>query len=71
MIGNSYHGTNFPHELLLTNTQVANFCKAFANNSSTDTDSWFTMLAELGFPVNSLFSMDSRPKNIAEQHDIV
>ena len=27
---------NFPHELLLTNRQVANFRKAFANNSSTD-----------------------------------
>ena len=28
--------TNFPHELLLTNRQVANIRKAFANNSSTD-----------------------------------
>ena len=27
---------NFLHELLLTNTQVANLCKAFANNLSTD-----------------------------------
>ena len=27
---------NFPHELLLTNRQVANLCKTFANNSSTD-----------------------------------
>ena len=25
------------------------------------------MLAQLGFAVNSLFSMDSRPENIAEQ----
>ena len=24
--------TNFPHQLLLTNRQVANICKAFANN---------------------------------------
>ena len=24
---------NFPHKLLLTNTQVSKFCKAFANNS--------------------------------------
>ena len=30
MIGNSDHNTNFPHELLLTNRQVANLCKAFA-----------------------------------------
>ena len=27
---------NFPQELLLTNRQVANLCKTFANNSSTD-----------------------------------
>ena len=28
--------TNFSHELLLTNRQVANLCKAFAYKSSTD-----------------------------------
>ena len=28
--------TNFPHVLLLINRQVANLCKAFANNLSTD-----------------------------------
>ena len=27
---------NLPHKLLLTNRQVANIHKAFANNSSTD-----------------------------------
>ena len=26
--------TNFPHKLLLTNTQVPTLCKTFANNSS-------------------------------------
>ena len=36
VIGNSDDQTNFPHELLLTNRQVANLRKAFANNSSTD-----------------------------------
>ena len=36
MIGNSDYETNFPHKLLLTNRQVANLCKDFANNSSTD-----------------------------------
>ena len=36
MIGNSNDKTNFPHELLLPNRQVANLRKAFANNSSTD-----------------------------------
>ena len=33
MIGNSNDETNFPHELLLTNRQVANLRKVFANNS--------------------------------------
>ena len=28
--------TNFSHELLLTNRQVANLCKAFAGKSSSD-----------------------------------
>ena len=32
MIGNSDDKTNFSHELLLTNRQVANLRKAFANN---------------------------------------
>ena len=32
MNGNSDDKTNFPHELLLTNKQVANFRKAFVLN---------------------------------------
>ena len=32
MIGNSNDDTNFPHKLLLTNRQVANVRKVFANN---------------------------------------
>ena len=36
MIGNSDDETNFPHKLLLTNRQVANIRKAFANHISTD-----------------------------------
>ena len=36
MIGNSDDETSFPHKLLLTNRQVANLRKGFANNSSTD-----------------------------------
>ena len=35
MIGNSYDEINFPHKLLLTNRQVRNLRKVFANNSST------------------------------------
>ena len=36
MVGNSGDNANFSHELLLTNRQVANIRKAFANNLSTD-----------------------------------
>ena len=36
MIGNSNNETNFPHGLLLVNSQVANLSKAFTNNSPTD-----------------------------------
>ena len=33
-IGNSNDETNFPHKLLLTNTQASRLCKVFANNWS-------------------------------------
>ena len=36
MVSNSNDNTNFPHELLLTNRQVANIRNAFANHSSID-----------------------------------
>ena len=36
MISDSDDKINFPHELLLTNRQVANLRKAFANYLSTD-----------------------------------
>ena len=36
MVSNSNDNTNFPHELLLTNRQVANIRKAVAIHSSTD-----------------------------------
>ena len=36
MVGNSNDNTNFSDELLLTNRQVENIRKAFANHSSTD-----------------------------------
>ena len=47
MIGNSDDKINFPHKLLLTNTQVVNLCKAFANNSSTDIKSSKTQLSKM------------------------
>ena len=36
MNGNSDDEANFPHKLLLTNRQVTNLRKAFANHTSTD-----------------------------------
>ena len=36
MVGNSNDNTNFTHELLLPNRQVANIRKAFAKNTSID-----------------------------------
>ena len=36
VIDNPDDEANFPHKLLLTNRQVANFRKAFANHTSTD-----------------------------------
>ena len=47
MIGNSDDKTNFPHELLLTNRQVANLRKAFANNSSNDIKLSRTQLSKM------------------------
>ena len=39
--------TNFPHKLLLTNRQVANLRKAFANNSSADIKLSKTQLSKM------------------------
>ena len=55
MIGNSNDDeTNFPHKLLLTNRQVANLRKAFANHTSTDIKLSKTQLSKMvqlgGFP---------------------
>ena len=47
IIGNSNDNINFPHELLLTNRQVANLCKASANNSSTDIKLSKTQLSKM------------------------
>ena len=45
MIGDNE--TNFPHKLLLTNRQVSNLCKAFANKSPTDIKSLKAQLSEM------------------------
>ena len=47
IIGNSHDETNFPHKLLLTNRQVANLCKVFAKNSSTDIKLSKTQLSKM------------------------
>ena len=47
MIGNTDDNTNFPHELLLTNRQVANLRKAFTKNTSTDIMLSKTQLSKL------------------------
>ena len=36
MTGNLNNEATFPHKLLLTNRQVSNLCKAFANKLSTN-----------------------------------
>ena len=36
LTGNSNDETNFPHKLLLTNTQVLRLCKTFGNDSSAN-----------------------------------
>ena len=36
VVGESSDENNFPHNLLLTNTQISNLRKAFPNNSSAN-----------------------------------
>ena len=59
MVSNSNDNTNFPHELLLTNRQVAKIRKAFANHSSIDIKLSKTQLSKMiqsgGFLGNLLF----------------
>ena len=45
MIGDNE--TNFPHKLLLTNGQVSNLCKAFANHLPTDIKLSKTQLSKI------------------------
>ena len=47
MVSNSNDNTNCPHELLLTNRQVANIRKAFAKNTSTDIKLSKTQLSKM------------------------
>ena len=45
MIGDDEN--NFPHKLLLTNRQVVNLRKTFADNSSTDTNWSKTQISKM------------------------
>ena len=47
MVGNSNDSANFPHELLLTNRQVANIRKAFPKNTSIDIKLSKTQLSKM------------------------
>ena len=47
MLGNSDDETNFLHKLLLTNRQVTNLRKAFANYLSTDVKLSKTQLSKM------------------------
>ena len=47
MVSNSNDNTNFPHELLLTNRQVANIRKAFTNHSSINIKLSKTQLSKM------------------------
>ena len=47
IVGNSDGETNFPHKLLLTNRQVVNLRKTFADNSSTDTKLSKTQISKM------------------------
>ena len=47
MIGNAEDETNFPRKLLLTNRQIANLRKAFANHTSTDIQLSKTQLSKM------------------------
>ena len=48
VVGDSTDENNFPHKLLLTNTQVSRLRKAFANNSSANIKLSKTQLHKIG-----------------------
>ena len=47
LIGNSNDETDFPHKLLLTDTQFSKICKALANGSSANIKFWKTQLSKV------------------------
>ena len=47
-VGDSNDKNNFPHKLLLTNTDVSRLCRAFANNVSANIELSITQLHNIG-----------------------
>ena len=47
LIGSFNNEINFPHKLLLTNTQVSKICKTFVNGSSANRKFWKTQLSKM------------------------
>ena len=57
MIGSYHDETNFSHKLFLTNTQVSNIGKAFANGSSVNVKfpkSQISKMIQSGGPAHSI-----------------
>ena len=48
MVGDSKDETNFPHKLLLTNTQILRLRKAFVNDSSANIKLSKILLPKIG-----------------------
>ena len=63
MVGDSNDNTNFPHELLLTNRQVANIRKAFAKNTLIDIKLSKTQLSKMIQSVGFLGNLLGRLEN--------
>ena len=61
LIGDSNNKANFPHKLLLTDREVSNIHKAFANNISANIKSSKTQLSQvvqLGWSISYLNLLD-------------
>ena len=61
MIGNSNDETNFPHKLLLKDTQVSKICKVFANGSLANIKfsktQFFKVVQSGGFKFSDFFNL--------------
>ena len=74
LIRNSSNETNFPHKLLLTDTQVSKICKAFADSSSTYvkfSKTWLFKMIQSGFnildlmnPIEVVYKIDNKVNDL-------